>query len=67
MMPRMTISLLEDTVKVIDAVAKKEAVSRTEVIRRTFTLLKIAHEEEERGNQLALVRDDQVIARVVGV
>jgi len=63
----MTITLPADTVKVIEESAKKEAVPKTEIIRRTFTLLKIVLEEKQRGNELGIVRGDKVIARVVGV
>jgi hypothetical protein len=66
-MARMTIELPNDIVEMVAKTAEKESVPKTEVIRRMFTILRIAQEEKKKGNDLGIVNGDKVVARFVGV
>jgi hypothetical protein len=66
-MARMTIELPNDIVELVARTAEKESVPKTEVLRRMFTILRIAQEEKKKGNDLGIVNGDKVVARFVGV
>lgn len=66
-MARMTIELPDDIVKIVAKSAENESVPKTEVIRRVFSILRIAQEERAKGNDLGIVNGDKVVARFVGV
>ena len=66
-MARMTIELPDDIVEMVAWIAEKESVPKTEILRRMFTILKIAQEEKAKGNNLAIVNGNKVVARFVGV
>lgn len=67
-MARMTVELPDDIVATIAKVAKEESVTKSEVIRRTFALLRVAQEEKEKGNNLGVVdADNKLVARLIGL
>jgi hypothetical protein len=67
-MPRMTIEIPNDLSDLIGQVAKREGISKIDVVRRTFGILRVAEEEKAKGNKLAIVDDNnQLVARLVGV
>jgi len=66
-MARMTIALPAEIVKIVSDTAQKESVPKTEIIRRMFTVLKVAQEEKDKGNSLGIINGEKVIARIVGV
>jgi hypothetical protein len=66
-MARMTIALPAEIVKIVNDTAQKESVPKTEIIRRMFTVLKVAQEEKDKGNSLGIINGEKVIARIVGV
>lgn len=66
-MARMTIELPSDIVEIVARTAERESAQKTEVLRRLFTILKIAQEEKKKENDLSIVNSDNVIARFVGV
>jgi hypothetical protein len=54
-------------VEIVARTAERESAQKTEVLRRLFTILKIAQEEKKKENDLSIVNSDNVIARFVGV
>jgi hypothetical protein len=66
-MARMTIELPDEIVETVAQTAETLCVSKVEVLRRLFTILKITQEEKKKGNDLGIVNDDKVIARFIGV
>ncbi len=71
-MPRMSVELPEDINALIARIAQEQGVSKTEVVRRAFAVLKVAEEEKANGGMLGMVRrgDDgklEAVARLVGV
>jgi hypothetical protein len=63
----MTIEIPNDIVTMLAQVAEKESVTKTEVIRRMFTILKVTQEEQRKGNALGIINGEKVIARFTGV
>jgi hypothetical protein len=62
--------ITELTSHIVDMVAQtadKESISKREMIRRIFTILKITQEDKKTGNHLGIVNGDKDIARFVGV
>ncbi len=66
-MPCMTIELPNEIVKMLAETAEKECVTKTEVIRRMFTILRITQEEKKMGHDLGIVKGNTVVARFVGI
>jgi hypothetical protein len=66
-MTRMTIELPNEIVETVAQTAEKLCVSKVEVLRRLFAILKITQEEKKKGNELGIVNGDKVVARFVGV
>jgi predicted transcriptional regulator len=71
-MPRMSVELPDDINELITRIAQEQGVSKTEVIRRAFAVLKVAEEEKANGGMLGMVRrtDDgklEAVARLIGV
>jgi predicted transcriptional regulator len=71
-MPRISVELPDDINELITRIAQEQGVSKTEVIRRAFAVLKVAEEEKANGGMLGMVRrtDDgklEAVARLIGV
>jgi hypothetical protein len=47
-------------------VAEQEGVTKVEILRRMFTILKITQEGIAKGNDLGIVNGDKAVARFVG-
>ena len=50
----------------------EKGVNKVDMIRRIFTILKVAEEEQKKGNFLAIAKDGsgnnpQVVAKIVGI
>jgi len=66
-MARMTIELPDDIVKIVAKSAEKEGISKTEVIRRLFGVLRTVQQERDLGNDFGIVNGEKVVARFVNV
>ncbi|MFC3123259.1 ribbon-helix-helix protein, CopG family [Agaribacter flavus] len=72
-MSKFTVSLSADIDKRLTEIAAKEGITKSEAVRRAMALLSMAEKEKEKGNSLAIVRENpdshevQVIGRVVGL
>ncbi len=72
-MARMTIRLPDDVEELLSRVSVEKGVSKVDLIRRAFTVFKVAEEEQKKGNFLAIAKerpDDgapQVVAKIVGI
>jgi predicted transcriptional regulator len=66
-MARMTIELPSEIVETVAQTAETLCVSKVEVLRRMFAILKITQEEKKKGNDLGIVNGDKVVARFLGV
>ena len=66
-MARMTIELPNEIVETVTQTAGTLCVSKVEVLRRMFTILRITQEEKKKGNGLGIVNGDKVVARFIGV
>lgn len=72
-MPRYTIDLSGEVLKDLDKFAKRHHISRAEAAKRAFSILAIADEEKQKGNDLAIIKIDknnnqiELIARITGI
>ena len=72
-MARMTVRLPDDVEEMLNRVSQEKGVSKVDLIRRAFTVFKVAEEEQKKGNFLAIAKagsDDgnpQVVAKIVGI
>ena len=58
-MPRMTIEFPDKVNNMLEALAKKDQISKAEVLRRALALYSYAHEETEKKNRKVSITDEQ--------
>ena len=72
-MPRYTIDLSGKILEDLDRFAARQHISRAEAAKRAFAILAIADEEQQKGNQLGIVKisstsdETQLVARITGI
>lgn len=66
-MIRVSLDLTPEMKEVIDTLADAAGVNQSELLRRSISLMKAVKEGEARGETPALVKDNQITARIVGV
>lgn len=72
-MPRYTIDLSGKILEDLDRFAARHHISRAEAAKRAFAILAIADEEQQKGNQLGIVKisstsdETQLVARITGI
>lgn len=71
-MSRMSVNLSPEMERLVDETAARECISKSEVIRRAFALLKVAETEKKKGRFLAVAKENQehdieVIGRILGL
>ncbi|WP_157658105.1 ribbon-helix-helix protein, CopG family [Burkholderia ubonensis] len=70
-MSRISLTISEDANKEIEALAKRENITKAEAMRRALSLVKIANKAHKDNQSLALIREDganfQVVAKLIGV
>lgn len=71
-MSRMSVNLSPEMEKLVDETAISEGITKSEVIRRAFALLKVAETEKKKGRFLAVAKENQshdieVIGRILGL
>ncbi|MDP8207317.1 MAG: ribbon-helix-helix protein, CopG family [Candidatus Electryonea clarkiae] len=65
-MARMTVQFPSKTSKILSEMAKKEEVSKTDIIRRALALYQYLGEEEDQGNNIAVTdKKDKVLKKIV--
>jgi hypothetical protein len=58
--------LSPDQVEAIDRLAKSLGINKTSVLMNGLALIRVAINEKEQGNSLAVIRDGKVIKEIVG-
>ncbi len=71
-MSRMSVNLSPEMEALVEATAKRERISKNEVIRRAFALFNLAETEKGRGRFLAVVKEnekeeDEIVGRILGL
>lgn len=63
-MARMIVELPGDIVEIVAKSAETEAISKLEVVRRWFGVLRTVQQKRDRGNELGIVNGEKVVARL---
>jgi hypothetical protein len=72
-MSRMSVNLSPEMEKLIEETALNEDISKGDVIRRAFALLKVAESEKKRGRFLAVARENEsshnieIVGKILGL
>lgn len=72
-MSRMSVNLSPEMEKLIDEISCNEDISKGDVIRRAFALLKVSESEKKKGRFLAVARDSdtsqnmEVVGKILGL
>lgn len=71
-MSSMMVRLPDDVVELLGRASLEKGVNKVDLIRRVFTILKVAEEEQKKGNFLAIAKDGsgnapRVVAKIVGI
>lgn len=66
-MIRMSLDLTPEMKEVVDSLAEAAGTNHSELLRRAISLMKAVKEGERRGETPALVKDNQIVARIVGI
>lgn len=72
-MSRMSVNISPEMEKFIEETAVNEDISKGDVIRRAFALLKVAEAEKKKGRFLAVARDNEenhnmeVVGKILGL
>jgi hypothetical protein len=64
---RLSLDLTPEMKQIVDTLAEISGITQSEVLRRSIGLLKLAKEGEKKGESLALVKNDRVVAKLVGI
>ncbi len=64
---RVTLDLTPSMKAVLDQLAEQmDGATQAEVLRRAIALLSTVKKAQEKGEEVALVKDDQLVAKLVG-
>lgn len=72
-MSRMSVNLSPEMERFIEETAAKENISKSDVIRRAFALLKVAESEKGKGRFLAVAKESQtsddieIVGKILGL
>jgi Arc/MetJ-type ribon-helix-helix transcriptional regulator len=75
-MSRMSVNLSPEMEKLIEETAQNENISKGDVIRRAFALLKVSETEKKHGRFLAVAQEEknsgskshiEVIGKIIGI
>jgi predicted transcriptional regulator len=67
---RLNLDVSQEIADFLDALARENATTKTDVMRRAIALLKIAHDEKKRNRSMGFVassRDDVLDTKIVGI
>ena len=65
---RLSLDVSPELNNMIDEMAEKTNSSKSDVLRKSIVLLKIAVQENEKGNNLAIVdKDQKILKEIVGL
>ena len=67
MSTRMNIQFTEKQKKSLEEMAQELGTSQAGVLKRALSLLKVAINEREHHNHLAITKDGQVVKEIVGI
>ena len=67
-MNRMSVNLSPEMESLIEETSRREGITKAEVIRKAFALLKISETEKKKGRSIGIIDEDKVNheMRVVG-
>ncbi|MFJ5356494.1 ribbon-helix-helix domain-containing protein [Pectobacterium sp. CHL-2024] len=68
----MSITISGDMDKLLDETAKSQGITKSDVIRRAFALLKVSEQEKSKGNSLGIIKEDsehkmEVVSKIIGL
>ncbi|ENZ0175284.1 MULTISPECIES: ribbon-helix-helix protein, CopG family [Morganellaceae] len=72
-MNRMSVNLSPEMEKLIDETAKKEGISKADVVRKAFALLQVSESEKKKGRSLGIISDEhngnemRVVGKIIGL
>ncbi len=72
-MSRMSVNLSPEMEVLVEETAKREGISKGEVIRRAFALFKVAETEKAKGRFLAVAKEDEqshdleIVGKILGL
>ena len=71
-MSRMSVNLSPEMEALVEETAKRERISKGEVIRRAFALFKVAETEKGKGRFLAIAKENdneelEVVGKILGL
>ncbi|MBV4492220.1 ribbon-helix-helix protein, CopG family [Pseudomonas oryzicola] len=71
-MSRMSVNLSPEMEALVEATARKEKISKNEVIRRAFALFNLAENEKSKGRFLAVAKENEqdeveIVGRILGL
>ncbi|MEY1283334.1 hypothetical protein AB7186_25695 [Escherichia coli] len=72
-MNRMSMNLSPEMEKLIDETAKKEGISKADVVRKAFALLQVSETEKKKGRSLGIITEEQnshemkVVSKIIGL
>ncbi|HEK0966003.1 TPA: ribbon-helix-helix protein, CopG family [Proteus mirabilis] len=72
-MNRMSVNLSPEMEKLIDETAKKEGISKADVVRKAFALLQVSETEKKKGRSLGIITEEQnshemkVVGKIIGL
>lgn len=72
-MNRMSVNLSPEMEALIEETSKREGISKAEVIRKAFALLKISETEKSKGRAIGIIKEDEhnhemkVVGKIIGL
>lgn len=64
---RLSLDVSEELNSVLDDMAEKTHSSKSEVLRKSIALMKVAVDETEKGNHVGIIKNQQVIKEIVNL
>lgn len=64
---RLSLDVSPELNSVLDEMAEKTHTTKSEVLRKSIALMEVAVQEKERGNQLGVFKDHQIIKEIIGL
>lgn len=72
-MNRMSVNLSPEMESLIEQTAKRDGITKAEVIRKAFALLQVSENEKKKGNSLGIISEDRanhemrVVGKIIGL
>ncbi len=70
-MARYTLELSNEVLADLDAIAHQQQISRVDVVRKAFALMKVSFDEIKKGNSIVVINGSgstvKVVAKLYGI